>query len=196
VSASIQPKLVELARNEPQVTVRMQLACSARRLPARQGLPIVHELLLHAEDVDDRYVPLLLWWAIEDKVAADPQLVLGMFEDEKLWQSPIVRRQILERLARRYAAPRSDSGFAACATLLNRARNADERGALVAGMEKGLHGSPLAQIPRPLVDPVARLWNQSPRSASLVRLALRLGSAPARSEALRLASSSPTLVNA
>src|SRR5205085_1807701 len=44
VSSAIARQLVELTRTEPDVTVRCQLACTARRLPARDGLPIVWQL--------------------------------------------------------------------------------------------------------------------------------------------------------
>jgi hypothetical protein len=64
----------DLAGSEKSPVVRMQLACSARRLPAGQDLPIVEKLLGHSEDVQDRYIPLLLWWAIQDK-AIDGRLL-------------------------------------------------------------------------------------------------------------------------
>ncbi|NQT11195.1 MAG: dehydrogenase, partial [Planctomycetes bacterium] len=61
VSAAIQKDLVELAREEPSVVVRSQLASTAKRLAADQALPIVWELVRREEDVDDPHVPLLLW---------------------------------------------------------------------------------------------------------------------------------------
>src|SRR5262249_35840462 len=71
ISPTLQPRLVELARTDPSPVVRSQLACSAKRLPAKDGLPVVRELLKRSEDVDDQHIPLLLWWAVEDKAVSD-----------------------------------------------------------------------------------------------------------------------------
>lgn len=189
VSASIQQKLVELARSEPQVTVRMQLACSARRLPADQAMPIVRQLLLRSEDISDRYIPLLLWWAIEDKATAGRDRVVEIFSDPQIWQSPIVKQVILDRIGRRYTAERTEENFTTCARLLDRSPGQEQTDRLVAGMELGLHGTPLPEVPPALRAPLAKLWEKTPRSITLVRLALRLGDHQAESEALRLAAS-------
>lgn len=184
VSAAILPRLVELARKDSSPQVRMQLACSARRLPADQALPIVKELLLRSEDSGDRYIPLLLWWAVEDKAGNARDAVTAMFARPDLWQAPIVRQFILERLGRRLTAQRSDENFTACARLLSSAPTREDAERIIAGMEKGMAGAPLADVPAALRAPLDKLWEQRPHSAMLVRLALRLGSGDARAEAL------------
>jgi glucose/arabinose dehydrogenase len=108
VTPSIHARLMELARSETSVEVRSQLASSCKRLPARDALPIVHELLLHGEDVNDLHIPLLLWWAIESKVSSDPALVLKMLEDPALWESSLFNRHIASRLGQRFTAERGD----------------------------------------------------------------------------------------
>src|SRR5262249_47295363 len=45
VSASIQMRLTDRARTETRCTVRSQLACSCKRLPGKDVLPILRELL-------------------------------------------------------------------------------------------------------------------------------------------------------
>src|SRR4029079_1433961 len=50
VSPAIAAKLADRAKVEPDVEARSQLACSARRLPADPGLPIVPNPLGHHED--------------------------------------------------------------------------------------------------------------------------------------------------
>ena len=97
-------KLAARAAVEPDVEVRSQLACSAKRLPARDALPIIVALLRHGEDAHDIHIPLLLWWAIEAKVGTDPDGVLDLFKDRALWDQPIVANTIVERLMRRFAA--------------------------------------------------------------------------------------------
>src|SRR5690606_26454229 len=44
IDAQVAAALVQLAASEANVEVRAQLACTARRLPASQGLPIVARL--------------------------------------------------------------------------------------------------------------------------------------------------------
>ncbi|HSG71278.1 MAG TPA: PVC-type heme-binding CxxCH protein, partial [Planctomycetaceae bacterium] len=63
VPAALAYKLAEMARIETNVEVRVQLACSAKRLPADAALPIVVNLLRHEADASDVFMPLLLWWA-------------------------------------------------------------------------------------------------------------------------------------
>ena len=75
-----------------------------KRLPGKDCLPIVRELLRHNEDVDDPHIPLLLWWAVEDKAIRDRELVLGLLDSPEAWQVPLVRQYLVERLARRYMA--------------------------------------------------------------------------------------------
>jgi putative membrane-bound dehydrogenase-like protein len=186
VSASIQPKLVELAKRDESAFVRMQLACSARRLPADQGLPIVRELLQRSEDANDRDIPLLLWWAMEDKAASARDQVTELFSQKQLWETPIVRQYMLERLGRRYTAQRSDENFAACARLLDFAPTREDAEKIIAGMEKGMAGAPLAEVPQSLRAPLDKLWAQKPHSTTLVRLALRLGNKEAQAEAIEL----------
>ena len=77
--AAVATALARRAAIEPDVEVRSQLACSAKRLPARDALPIVRALLARSEDADDIHLPLLLWWAIEAKVGTDPEAVLALF---------------------------------------------------------------------------------------------------------------------
>ena len=51
VSPAFAAALARRAAIEPDVEVRSQLACSAKRLPARDALPIVRALLARSEDV-------------------------------------------------------------------------------------------------------------------------------------------------
>ncbi|MCA9113057.1 MAG: dehydrogenase, partial [Planctomycetaceae bacterium] len=106
-------QLTELAKSEPYVQVRTQLASSAKRFDTAYALPIIRELLQRDEDLSDIHQPLLLWWALEAHCGdrADPQVgvdlpeatspaasraaVLAMFEDEQFWSVPLVKEIIL-----------------------------------------------------------------------------------------------------
>lgn len=186
LSSAMQQAFVELARTEPQASVRSQMASTSKRLPAEQGLPIVAQLLHRSEDVDDPYIPLLLWWSIERHSISDRDRVLDMFQSPEFWKEPLVSRYIVERIARRYAAEGGDADFAACARLLQQAPGSADSLLLIKGMEQGLEGRRLASVPAPLEKPLADLWLKDSTNLTLLRFALRLGSEPAFKRALEL----------
>jgi putative membrane-bound dehydrogenase-like protein len=185
VSASILHRLVAIARNDTSCTVRSQLACSAKRLPGRDALAIVRELLRRSEDINDPHIPLLIWWAIEDKAVSDRDLVLGLLADTGAWHLPMVRQYIVERLARRYMAEGTDACLEACASLLARAPEEASADLVVQGMEKALQGRHLAKVPVVLAGEMARISRRKNPSITLTKLRLRLGDPEAFAEALR-----------
>ena len=170
------------AKVEPDVQVRSQLACSAKRLPARDALPVVARLAAHAEDARDIHIPLLLWWAVESKVAADPEAVLSLFREPGFWELPIVRGTIEERLMRRFAAAGTRKDLESCARLLALAPGAEHGKILMSGFEAAYAGRSLAGIPPSLADALARFSGQS------VTLGLRRGKPEAAAEALAVLS--------
>ncbi len=185
ISPALRSQLVGLAKSDPSSTVRSQLACTAKRLPGKDGLPIVRELLRRDENLEDPHIPLLLWWAVEDKAASDRELVLDLLSEPSDWQRPLVRKMIIERLARRYAAAGGNDDFASCARLLELSPGAAETALLIRGMETGLQGRRRDAVPEVLQEPLARMWNAGTPDPALIRFAIRLGSADAQREALR-----------
>jgi putative membrane-bound dehydrogenase-like protein len=184
VSEAVRTRLVEMARTDPSPTVRSQLACTSKRLPARDGLLIVRALLRREEDVRDPHIPLLLWWSIEDKTIANRDLVLALLDSPATWRTPLVHLFIIERLARRYMAEGTPADLAACARLLDRAPGPAEVRLLIRGMEKALEGRRLDRIPAALEKHVNRLWQEAPRDLAVLRFALRVGSNQAYDQAL------------
>jgi putative heme-binding domain-containing protein len=198
-------RLMEIAGYEENVAVRAQLACTAKRLPAMQALPIIEKLLEHGEDAADPFAPLLLWWAVERHAIAAREPLLAMFARSEAWQQPLVRDAIIERLVRRYAAENSPAGDRACARLLEAAPGED-RGRLFAALEAGFKdrtssagssaGSLFAELaPRDrsdkpvdrtlqvvgeLAEQVDRAFSVGTRDVVVIRLAARLGRAEAR----------------
>ena len=102
---------------ETNLEVRDQLASTAARLPAPDGLSLAKVLALRPEDATDNRMPLLIWWAIETQCASHPEAVLQLFEDPGFWKSPLVRTQLLDRTARRFASAESRRDLQVCATL-------------------------------------------------------------------------------
>ena len=93
--------------------MRGQLACTAKRLPAADALPIIERLVAHDADLQDPYLPLLLWWAVEKHAVSAREAVLALFTRPDVWKLPLVHEAILERLMRRYAAESSRRGYLA-----------------------------------------------------------------------------------
>ncbi len=180
VSPRVAKLLAQMAVSEPNVEARSQLACSAKRLPAKQCLSIVRNLLAHSEDSSDVHLPLLLWWAIESKCESDRDAVLKMFDDSTLWNLPLVQANIEERLMRRFAAAGSQADLAACAKLLQLAPGEGHVKQLMTGFEKAYSGRALAGLPVELAEALAKHAGKS------VVLGLRQGRSDAVEEALKV----------
>jgi putative heme-binding domain-containing protein len=175
VSPRCLARLVDLARDEPSPTVRSQLACSCKRLPGADAIRLVDALLGRSEDLADPHIPLLLWWAVEDKAVSDRERVLALCAPTAAWNRPIMRGVIVERLARRYLAEGAPEGFLACARLLGLAPSAPERERLVRAMEEQMEGQHLERAPEALATALIPLLASANPSSALVRLSLRLG---------------------
>jgi putative membrane-bound dehydrogenase-like protein len=215
VSASHSERLRVLAAHEPEVRVRGQLACSAKRLPAADALPLIECLALRTEDAKDPYIPLLLWWAVERHALPARERIVEFFSSRRAWDAPLIREAIQERLLRRYAAEGTPDGFRACVRLLASAPSAAEHGRLIAALELGLQdhsaprerkamGSLLApfaaaewkpaettsrseKIPAVLRDYLLARWKDDTTDPILIRLLIRLGHRPAQERAIALA---------
>lgn len=168
----------ELARRETDPEVRQQLAASARRLPTRQALAVLRELVRHDEDSRDARQPLMIWWALEAKAGTDRAAVVEWFRDATLWERPLVRDHLLERVMRRFAQAATPEDLAACTTLLGVAPSRAQADRLLAGFEKAFEGRSMAGLPPDLVAMLARAGGGSPA------LQLRTGAPGAVDDAL------------
>ena len=186
ISAALAPRVVGIARTDASPIVRAQLACSAKRLPGNEALPIIAELLSHDPDSKDQHIPFLIWWALEDKAISHRSQVVKLFASANLWRHSITHEFIVERLARRYADEGGANGFTSCADLLYTAPDNTSVGALLRGMEEALVGRKLDNPPAKLKQWFAKTWPEHTQEVSHVRLGLRLGNAQAREAALAL----------
>jgi putative membrane-bound dehydrogenase-like protein len=194
-------RFVSLAERDPSVIVRAQLAATAKRLGGAQGLPIIQALLQRGEDESDPHLPLLLWWAVEDKAISDRPQVLALFAAAKAWRQPLMRG-MLPRLIRRYAAEGTGDGYASCQRLWDPAPAA-QREAMLAALFQGLtersrglsavsaaglfdavaadEQPAVAERTRPepltaeLSKTVISAWHSKPDDALRIRLALEAG---------------------
>ena len=178
ISPSLAPKLAALAKGEPHVEVRSQLASTTKRLPAEQAMPIVRRLIAHGEDLDDPHLPLLIWWAIEAKAAGDREAVLALFADKGVWQAPLAEKHLLHRAMRRYAATGARNDLTVCAKLLALSPDEEHSRLLMRGFEEAYQGRPLTGLPTELVEAMSKVGGQS------LVLGLRQGKAEAVDKAL------------
>jgi putative membrane-bound dehydrogenase-like protein len=93
----------KLARSDPSPIVRLHIASSVQRIPAEAEVGrfrIFFELLQHAEDASDPYLPLMYWYAMEPTLPRGK--LAGGFVDARI---PLVRefaaRRITEVMDRR-----------------------------------------------------------------------------------------------
>ena len=184
VSAQVAAGLVARAAREPYAEVRSQLACSARRLPVEICLPVVRNLLIHSEDMNDLHIPLLLWWAIEAKAGDNHKPVVALFENKKFWELPLVKSHLLDRIIRRYALAGSRRDLLACAGLLQLAPNRGHQQTLIKGFETAFAGRSLSNLPNELIAAIKKVGGGS------ITLQLRQGLPEATRQSL-LAISNP-----
>lgn len=199
VGAETREALAGLARDEADLEVRCQLACSAKRLPAGQAFPIIRALTARDEDAADKHLPLLIWWAIESKAETGREELLALVSDPAVWRTKIFSAHLAARIGQRFTAdqgPRKHytlnqgvysewlierapewlaRNLEYCSRLLAAAPGDREAGLLIDGMARGLTGARVQDAPAGLRDAVAKLWSAARPSATLVAFAARLG---------------------
>lgn len=183
-------RMARLAAGDSHPEVRSQLACTAKRLPAGQAVPIVLALLQRDDDLEDPHIPLLVWWALESKVTHEPEAVLALFEDSSLWSRPMVERHIVERLMRRFATAGLREDLLYCARLLNTSPTKETTKRLIAGFEQAFAGRSLAELPDELVQALAAHGGDS------MVLGLRQGRQDAAKKAIEALRDSSTKADA
>jgi putative membrane-bound dehydrogenase-like protein len=185
LTPELRSRLTRLATDEPEPTVRAQLASSCQRWPAADSLAILDRLLTHDEDLRDGHIPLLLWWVIERQMREHRPEVIELLTPPETQRRPLVTEVLLERVTRVLASAGSAPDFAACARLLAQAPGPLQRDRLMLGIEKGLEGRRLSRIPPPLEPPLTAAWQEAQPAPSLglIRFAARLGSTAAVNEA-------------
>ncbi len=205
-------KLADLARTEPQVQVRSQLAASAQRFATSNALPILSTLMQRDEDIDDPHLPLMIWWGLEahcgeqagkgnahigvglkteEKDSSRTQ-VLNLLRAPKLWEHPIVDQVVASRLMRRFAlegiqeqkqSSEPSPALLMCEQLLQLAPE-QSRSKLMGGFLEAYQGREIASLPAGLKQSIQD-YQKSLGESDLI-LGVRLGQAPAIKDALQL----------
>ncbi|MFO0952637.1 MAG: PVC-type heme-binding CxxCH protein [Isosphaeraceae bacterium] len=184
MNPSLRASLLQMASADPDPLVRSQLAASAQRWEARDGVPLLERLAARDEDRDDTQIPLMIWWGIERQIRNDREAVVSWLTRPDALKPAIVRQVVVERVARVLAASGKPEADEDCARLLAASKRDETTARIVAGMEQGLEGRRVASVPKALEKPLDTLLEHSPHDLTLVRLGSRLGNAKARSAAL------------
>lgn len=153
LSEDLAHRLDAFAEQEADLSVLQQLACTARRLPAHQALPIINANINRDDHNDDPFLPLLWWWAVEEHSVSGREEVLKRFVRPTLWQSQLGRDFLLPRLIRRYA---SESGGRESAERSHAAKSADGLNSVV----RLLKAAPTAADRMALWPPILLGWNE------------------------------------
>ena len=184
LAPALHPLIAALAASEPDVQVRGQLACSAKRWPTEAALPVIRALLSRIEDATDKQQPLLLWWALESKVAGGSAPLLSWLKDSNLWSSSFFQQHLISRLGQRFTAERGVQNLQTAAALFEFANSPENVDLLINGMEAGLQGDVVTTVPESMQRRVADLWKSRPHTPVLISFAMRLGFGPAEAAAL------------
>jgi putative heme-binding domain-containing protein len=120
-------RLPAVAREDSSPRVWSQLASTARRLPADEGMSILLELVHRGELAADPLVPLLVWWGIEEHASQDLARWVPKIQRQRGVESALYRDVVLPRLMKRCVAEGSPTGWQAFRLLLDEADEATAR---------------------------------------------------------------------
>ena len=164
ISPTTAENLIKLAQTETDVQVRSQLACTAKRLSAKDGLSIAPKIAARNLDAQDPHIPLLLWWAVEKHCVSEVKETLDLFATEENGKSTIIRETILPRLMRRYATEASEKTLTACARFARNFSGKTARpnvgftGTRIPRTTVGNRISKLEKLPESLQKQLTSLW--------------------------------------
>lgn len=157
VSDSLAQRLAHLAEHESNVEVRLQLACSSRRLPTRLALELLGKLLRRSDDAQDPLMPNAIWWGVESH-AGNHAAISSWLQQSDLWRSPLAEAaHVTSNLMRRWAILGTREDLLMCAELLRLSPDATQSTRLLEGFTRAFEGRSLPQLPTELVDQLSRV---------------------------------------
>ncbi|MDF1814490.1 MAG: c-type cytochrome [Verrucomicrobiales bacterium] len=138
--------LLRQSEVEKNIHVRSQMAASAKRISAQNGLPVLKNLISDSSILEDKHLPLMIWWGIEAHAESGRE-ILKNYARSGAWEQPVFREQIAERLMRRYAMAGGNDNFQTCANLLETAPDQDAQKRLMTGLQLAFQGSSIPPLP-------------------------------------------------
>jgi putative membrane-bound dehydrogenase-like protein len=89
-------KWASMAAKDPSPSVRLSIASTLQRVPLPRRGDVAKALVGRSEDANDPNLPLLIWYAIEPVVAADPARAADLL---RIAGAPFLRQSITRRMA-------------------------------------------------------------------------------------------------
>lgn len=183
-SNSVARKLREMAISESHLEVLGQLASTAKRLPENAAIPIIAGLLENDFNQQDTENQLFTWWALESKAETGRESILKLFIEKGIWDRPLVKNVVLERLIQRYAIAGGNENYSSCMELLNLAPSKEHAKILFTGLQEGLRGRSPFEIPADLAQTIEKY--QSKFGEGKLALPLRRNEIEAVNQVLEL----------
>ncbi len=181
-SEPVLTKLADMAKQDESPLVRLRLSSAAQRLALEQRWPLIEALARHAEDANDRNLPLMNWYAAEAAVAAEPTRGVTLLETSKI---PKLREFSARRITA-LAIENPAKASAAMEALSKTVAAADSRVRLDAlrGMLAAMKGSQNFAAPAGWESAYAKLQTDADPAVreSSQKLALIFGSSTALTE--------------
>lgn len=129
-----------MATDDKSGLVRLYLAAMLQRMPVKDRFPIASVLAAHAEDVKDRFQPLMLWYALEPGVLANRTVALTLAGRAKM---PKLRTLIIRRITE----GGKESGLNDIIRQLKVAQSPGVQKDILQGMAIGLRGQKQVRMP-------------------------------------------------
>jgi hypothetical protein len=95
-SAAVLETFASLAQTDQSAMVRLSLASALQRIDPKDRWQIAERLLQHAEDSEDKNLPLMIWYAVEPLVPKEPGRAIQLAGKSKI---KLVREYISRRVA-------------------------------------------------------------------------------------------------
>ena len=159
-SEPIQRKLIELAAGEASPLVRLYLASGLQRLPLERRWEVASRLAAQAENHEDAYLPLMIWYGVEPLPAADPGRAAELVSKARI---PIVRQHLARRLALLEDAKLATSPLAPLVAMLATSDNADVARDVLQGVYGAFKGRREMPMPEGWSSTAAR-WAKSEKN--------------------------------
>ncbi len=183
VSDTTKSVLASMATADTSPVVMTQLACTAKRLPVPAAKEVLSCLTQRREFDADPFFPMLVWWAVESKLDADPK---GMGE---VLTTAGTRKAVLEwveRYVRRTLSDGRSESDAAVKAMIQGLTDAQTlartRPAVLRGIEAALDAGGVTNRTA-LFEACNRILGTDDSDAAF-RVAVRLGSTAAMKELL------------
>lgn len=93
-------EMARLGKEDPSPVVRLYLASGLQRVPTADRLPVLENLMAHAEDAADHNLPLMYWYAAEPVAGEGAAQGVALLTKSKI-------PQLREYISRRMTAPTS-----------------------------------------------------------------------------------------